>query len=79
MHTHAFEHRGYEIVVQPEQNAYGAWQARVSVRRADSTVAEFRPDTVQPEWLAQEEAVRDGIEWGTRFVDDKVEASHRPM
>lgn len=62
MPRHAFEHRGYEIVVQPEQNAYGAWQAKVSVRRADSTVAEFRPDTIQPEWLVEEEAMRDGIE-----------------
>jgi hypothetical protein len=79
MQTHVFEHRGYEIVVQPEQNAYGAWQAKVSVRHADSTVAEFRPDTVQPEWLAQEEAVRDGIEWGTRFVDHKLEESNDPM
>ncbi|MFL9912323.1 hypothetical protein P0D84_40415 [Paraburkholderia sp. RL17-337-BIB-A] len=52
---------------------------KVSVRHADSTVAEFRPDTVQPEWLAQEKAVRDGIEWGTRFVDHKLEESHDPM
>lgn len=79
MQTHVFEHRGCEIVVQPEQNAYGAWQAKVSVRHADSTVVEFRPDTVQPEWLAQEEAVRDGIEWGTRFVDHKLEESRDPM
>ncbi|MEW9586915.1 DUF6566 family protein [Paraburkholderia sp. DGU8] len=79
MQTHVFEHRGYEITVQPEQNAYGAWQAKVSVRLADSTVAEFRPDTVQPEWLTQEEAVRDGIEWGRRFVDHKVEESHDRM
>ena len=78
MPRHAFEHRGYEIVVQPEQNAYGAWQAKVSVRRADSTVAEFRPDTIQPEWLVEEEAMRDGIEWGTRFVDHRIEESRDP-
>jgi len=34
---------------------------------------------VQPEWLTQEEAVRDGIEWGTRFVDRKLEESHDLM
>jgi hypothetical protein len=78
MGTHVFEHRGYEIAVQPEQNAYGAWQAKVSVRRADSPVVEFRPETVQPEWLTRDEAVRDGIEWGTRFVDRKLEESHNP-
>jgi hypothetical protein len=79
MQTHVFEHRGYEIVVQPEQNAYYAWQAKVSVRHVDSTVAEFRPETVQPEWLTQEEAVRDGIEWGTRFVDRELKESHNRM
>ena len=79
MRTHVPEHRGYEIVVQPEQNAYGAWQAKVSVRHADSPVAEFRLETIQPEWLTQEEAVRDGIEWGTRFIDHKLEESHDPM
>ena len=72
MGTHVFEHRGYEIAVQPEQDA------KVSVRRADSPVVEFRPETVQPEWLTQDEAVRDGIEWGTRFVDHKLEESHNP-
>jgi len=76
---HVFEHRGYEIVVQPERNAYGAWQAKVNVRRADSTVAEARPEAVQPEWLTREEAVRDGIEWGMRFVDHKLAQSHDPM
>ncbi|WP_052409711.1 DUF6566 family protein [Paraburkholderia oxyphila] len=79
MQSHVFEHRGYEIAVQPEQKAYGAWQAKVSVRHADSPVAEFRLGTTQPEWLTQEEAVRDGIEWGTRFVDRKLEESHDLM
>ncbi len=79
MQTHVFEHRGYEIAVQPGQNAYGAWHAKVSVRHADSPAVEFRPETVQPEWLTQDEAVRDGIEWGTRFVDRKLEESPDPM
>ncbi|ALL68764.1 hypothetical protein K788_0000216 [Paraburkholderia caribensis MBA4] len=79
MQTHVFEHRGYEIAVHPERNAYGAWQATVSVRHAHSRVAEFRPETIQPEWLTQEEAVRDGIEWGMRFVDRKLNESHDLM
>jgi len=79
MQTHVFEHRGYEIAVEPQQNAYGAWQAKVSVRHAHSSVAQFRPETVQPEWLTQEEAVRDGIEWDTRFIDHKLEESQNPM
>jgi hypothetical protein len=33
------------------------------------------PETVQPEWLTEAEAVRDGFEWGRRFVRQKIEAS----
>ncbi|MGF6602015.1 hypothetical protein P3T23_006767 [Paraburkholderia sp. GAS448] len=72
MPKHILEHRGYEIAVQPEQNAFGAWQAKVSVRKASDTIAEFRPETVQPEWLTEAEAVRDGVEWGIRFIDRKL-------
>jgi hypothetical protein len=74
MQTQVVRHRGYEIAVQPERNGYGAWVAKVGVRRAGNTVEEFRPETVQPEWLTQEEAVRDGIEWGMRFIDQKLVA-----
>jgi hypothetical protein len=72
MPKHILEHRGYEIAVHPEQNAFGAWQAKVSVRKASDTIAEFRPETVQPEWLTEAEAVRDGVEWGIRFIDRKL-------
>ncbi|NKJ49262.1 hypothetical protein CIC12_21515 [Burkholderia sp. SG-MS1] len=72
MKTQIVCHRGYEIEVQPDQNGYGAWLAKVGVRRAGDTVKEFRPETVQPEWLTQEEAVRDGIEWGMRYIDQKL-------
>ena len=43
MRMHVFEHQGYEIVVQPEQKAYGAWLAKMNVRHANSPVAEFHP------------------------------------
>ncbi|AJZ58287.1 hypothetical protein OI25_139 [Paraburkholderia fungorum] len=37
MQTHVFEHRGYEIVVQPAQNADGlpplSWRGRLLVKR----------------------------------------------
>ncbi|NPT54012.1 hypothetical protein GNZ13_05170 [Paraburkholderia sp. 5N] len=59
----------FEIAVRPERNKLGAWIARVSVRHGDRTVVDIRPMTVQPEWLTEEEAVRDGVEWGRRFVD----------
>jgi|GraSoi_2013_40cm_1033754.scaffolds.fasta_scaffold174377_2 hypothetical protein len=75
MQTHTLAWRGYEIAVQPERNEFGAWRAKVSVRKASETVAEFRPETVQPEWLTEAEAVRDGFDWGRRFIRQKMEAS----
>lgn len=79
MDTHTLHYRGYEIAVQPERNEFGAWRARVSVRHASDTIAQFRPETVQPEWLTEAEAVRDGLEWGRRFVDRKLAASSKVM
>jgi hypothetical protein len=76
MQTYTIPHKGYEIVVQPERNAFGAWEAKVSVRNASGTAMGFRPETVQPEWLTESEAVRDAVEWGIRFIDSKLVASH---
>jgi hypothetical protein len=59
----------FEIVVTPAQNTLGAWVAEVCVRRGDQTVVDTRPKTVQPEWLNEEEALRDGVEWGRRYID----------
>jgi hypothetical protein len=73
--THTLHYRGYEIAVRPQRNEFGAWYAKVSVRHASDTVAQFRPETVQPEWLNEAEAVRDGLDWGRRFVDRKLATS----
>jgi len=59
----------FEIVVRPERNPFGAWIADVSVNRGAQAVLNTRPSTVQPEWLTEEEAIRDGVEWGRRFID----------
>jgi hypothetical protein len=75
MQTNTLAWQGYEIEVQPEQNEFGAWRAKVSVRKASDTLTEWRPETVQPEWLTEAEAVRDGFEWGRRFVRQKLEGS----
>jgi hypothetical protein len=75
MQTNTLAWRGYEIAVHPEKNKFGAWRAKVSVRKASETIAEFRPETVQPEWLTEPEAVRDGLEWAARFIDRKLAAS----
>ncbi|ANB76120.1 DUF6566 family protein [Paraburkholderia phytofirmans] len=59
----------FEIAVRPERNKLGAWIASVSVSHGARTVVDIRPMTVQPEWLTEEEATRDGVEWARRFID----------
>ncbi|CAG4904515.1 DUF6566 family protein [Paraburkholderia gardini] len=59
----------FEIVVRPEPNEFGAWIASVTVSRGAGAVVHTCPMTIQPEWLTEEEATRDGIEWGRRFID----------
>jgi hypothetical protein len=59
----------FEIAVHPERNKLGAWIASVSVTHGARTVVDVVPRTVQPEWLTEEEAIRDGVEWGRRFID----------
>jgi hypothetical protein len=69
MPTSTVSYGEFEISVRPEQNGRGAWIASVSVRRADQSIVDERPGTVQPEWLTEEEATRDGVEWARRFID----------
>lgn len=59
----------FEIIVTPSQNTRGAWVAEVCVRRGDQPVLDERPKTVQPEWINEDEAIRDGVEWGRRYID----------
>ncbi|MFL9865409.1 hypothetical protein PQR67_14640 [Paraburkholderia fungorum] len=69
MPTSSVSYGEFEITVHPERNKLGAWIANVSVSRGAQTVVDVIPMTVQPEWLTEEEAVRDGVEWGRRFID----------
>ncbi|MGH8783172.1 DUF6566 family protein [Paraburkholderia sp.] len=59
----------FEIVVFPETNELGAWVASVSLKNSEGKVLYLRPMTIQPEWLTEEEAIRDAVEWGRRFID----------
>jgi len=59
----------FEIVVCPETNERGAWVASVSLKNSKGKVVDLRPMTIQPEWLTEEEATRDAVEWGRRFID----------
>ncbi|WGS53702.1 hypothetical protein LFL96_21900 [Paraburkholderia sp. D15] len=64
----------FDIIVHAETNPFGAWIARVSVRRGTTTLVDVRPATVQPQWRTEPEATRDGIEWGRRFIDRELDA-----
>ncbi|CAH2784980.1 MAG: hypothetical protein CPDRYMAC_2272 [uncultured Paraburkholderia sp.] len=69
MPTSTVSYGGYEIVVAPATNKYGAWTASVSLKNNAGNVVDLRPETVQPEWLTEEEAIRDAVEWGQRHID----------
>ncbi|WP_235993586.1 DUF6566 family protein [Paraburkholderia solitsugae] len=69
MSTRTVSYGEFEITVHPERNPLGAWIASVSVSHGARTIIDVRPKTVQPEWLTEEEAARDGVEWGRRFID----------
>ncbi len=73
MHTGPVLYGEYEIMVRPERNAFGAWIASVSISRGDRTLVDVRPATVQPEWLTEAEAIRDGIDWARRFIDREID------
>jgi hypothetical protein len=60
---------GFLITVQPERNAYGAWIARLNISRGGETVVDTRPETIQPEWSTEDEAIHDATEWGRRYID----------
>jgi hypothetical protein len=68
---------GYEIVVDPSTNLRGAWVASVSLRDNAGKVIELRPETVQPEWTTEEEAIRDAVEWGRRYIDREFKATEQ--
>jgi len=69
---------GYEIAVRTGTNRYGAWITDVSLKDGAGKVVELRPETVQPEWRTEEEAVRDAVEWGRRFIERELHAPQSP-
>ncbi len=69
MPTRTVSYGEIEIVVNTETNKLGAWLASVSLKNAAGTVVDVRPMTIQPEWLTEDEAIRDAVEWAQRFID----------
>ncbi|CCD40054.1 hypothetical protein BKIR_c60_2315 [Candidatus Paraburkholderia kirkii UZHbot1] len=58
---------GYQISVTTRRNERGAWVADIDVPREGQEAFEW-PETVQPEWRTQDEAIRDAIERARRVI-----------
>ncbi len=74
MPTCTMSYGEFEIVVRPGLNERGAWIASVSISRGAGAAVYERPMTTQPEWLTEEEATRDGVEWAYRYIDQDLNA-----
>lgn len=61
-------YRQYEIRVQSTRNTRGAWVAEIQFFRDNVRVDLPVPETVSPEWLTEEEALRGGLEEGRRIL-----------
>nr|WP_293023078.1 DUF6566 family protein [Pandoraea sp.] len=48
------------------------------MRSTEGEITEVRPAAVQPEWLTEAEAVRDGIERGMHFIERKLAPNDEP-
>ncbi|MFX1677006.1 hypothetical protein PWR63_33045 [Paraburkholderia sp. A2WS-5] len=61
-------YEGFQITAQSRDNERGGWVAHVEIRHDGRLFATCSPDTVQPEWLTEAEANRDGLERGCKLV-----------
>lgn len=59
---------GFDVSATARCNHRGGWIAHAEIHHGARLFATCSSDTVQPEWLTQAEATRDGIERGCRFV-----------
>lgn len=69
MNKQTVEHAGYLLSASASQNARGAWIPQIEISKDGAPVAFPDVETVQPEWLSCEEALRDGIDQARAFVD----------
>ncbi|MEX3843789.1 DUF6566 family protein [Paraburkholderia sp. BR10882] len=66
--TENVTYNGFVITTRSRNNERGGWVAHVEIRR-DGRLFVCSPDAVQPEWLTETEANRDGLERGCKFID----------
>lgn len=69
MNKQTVAHANYLLSASASQNARGAWVTKIEISKDGAPVPFPDVETVQPEWLTCEEALRDGIEQARFFVD----------
>ncbi len=62
-------YRGHEIRVRATCNARGGWTPEIVTFCNGLLIEPPLQETVEPEWLTEQEAVREGIERARFFVD----------
>jgi hypothetical protein len=67
---------GFEISVATRRNERGAWVADLTVSRDGQAALAPWPETVQPEWRNEDEAIRDGIERARRVIRQHLTNGH---
>ncbi|WP_321968584.1 DUF6566 family protein [Paraburkholderia tropica] len=74
--TENVTYNGFVITTRSRNNERGGWIPHVEIRRDGRLFATCSPDTVQPEWLTETEANRDGLERGCKFID-RIKNDHQ--
>lgn len=67
--TESISSNGFQVVARSGCNERGGWIAHVEILHDGRLFATCSDDTVQPEWLTENEANRDGLERGCKFID----------
>ena len=69
MSKETFMHGKYVVSVDAKQNERGAWYPEITLVKDDVIVLVPQPETTQPEWATEAEALRAGIDRGRGFVN----------
>ena len=69
MGKETFVHGKYIVTVDAKQNERGAWYPEITVVKDGVTVPVHLPETTQPQWATEAEAIRGGMDQGRGFVN----------
>ena len=69
MSKETFMHGKYVVSVDAKQNERGVWYPEITIVKDGVTVLVPQPETSQPEWSTEAEALRAGIDQGPGLVN----------